>query len=359
MVTCFQSDERVLPLEKAVGVTTPPSERLSEEGLTTRRNMRTSLCLLHCILICHNLPLLERLHSPVTDRAAENPLSARSDLTTEQAVRVPASLGRGKSGGGHGISVTVVERVHALELAGVLNDLPSSTDDESEESPPFPWHGRRRCNPRLGAVKSPSIIPGPQGAKLDRGVAHRLVDVVLSGALDAFHDSCSLEHAAYHARGEDSMAAEVGRVMEWLRSERGGRAVAQEVAEFGLAGHVNERRAFTSFSVSWGAQVLVFLRVGTPSKDGAPVARMAIGYAHEMEENAATEVYTLLAVESAQRPVHVWGPAKRIVGAKQAKRSSWFHVIPVHWILGTVIVTATQSDGHGRGVAPATLSGAR
>lgn len=106
-------------------------------------------------------------------------------------------------------------------------------------------------------------------------------------------------------------------------------------------------------------QVLVFLRVGTPSKDGAPVARMAIGYAHEMEENAATEVYTLLAVESAQRPVHVWGPAKRIVGAKQAKRSSWFHVIPVHWILGTVIVTATQSDGHGRGVAPATLSGAR
>ena len=50
MVTCFQSDERVLPLEKAVGVTTPPSERLSEEGLTTRRNMRTSLCLLHCIL---------------------------------------------------------------------------------------------------------------------------------------------------------------------------------------------------------------------------------------------------------------------------------------------------------------------
>ena len=89
------------------------------------------------------------------------------------------------------------------------------------------------------------------------------------------------------------------------------------------------------------------------------MARMAIGYAHEMEENAATEVYTLLAVESAQRPVHVWGPAKRIVGAKQAKRSSWFHVIPVHWILGTVIVTATQSDGHGRGVAPATLSGAR
>ena len=94
----------------------------------------------------------------MTDRAAENPLSARSDLTTEQAVRVPASLGRGKSGGGHGISVTVVERVHALELAGVLNDLPSSTDDESEESPPFPWHGRRRCNPaeakdglRLGA----------------------------------------------------------------------------------------------------------------------------------------------------------------------------------------------------------------